>query len=282
MKKTMLLVGGKSAVAEALVPALAKEYKILTAGRHDCDVLLDLEKEVVVPVSVDVIVNLAADFGGNEAADMTRAAETNVIGLLKLCAAAHAAGVTQLVAVSSMSAVLAEDSPYYGTYAITKRQGDELADFYSRSHGLVFAALRPSQIYGNNLELAKHQPYFYHVVESARQGKDVTIYGSHDALRNYIHTDDLAEAIHRSIKRRVEGIFSCTYPDNVSYGQIARTAQEVFGRGGNVTFLKDKPNIPDNVFAQETKLYDMIDYTPRISLEKGLSMLKEYIQRGQE
>jgi nucleoside-diphosphate-sugar epimerase len=77
----------------------------------------------------------------------------------------------------------------------------------------------------------------------------------------------------------VKGIFSCTYPDNVSYGQIARTAQGVFGQGGNTMFLKDKPDIPDNVFAQEAKLYDMIDYTPQISLEKGLSMLKEYIQR---
>jgi nucleoside-diphosphate-sugar epimerase len=51
-------------------------------------------------------------------------------------------------------------SPFYSSYALTKKQGDELAESYCRANKIPLTILRPSQIYGDSDSFAKHQPFF--------------------------------------------------------------------------------------------------------------------------
>lgn len=124
-----------------------------------------------------------------------------------------------------------------------------------------------------------HQPFFHEVIEKAQNGQDILIYGTHDALRNYIHCADLAEVINRVAAKRITGIYSCMSPVDVTFSQIAQAAQKTFNKGGKVIFLKDKPNTMDNVFNQDPAIYKKLDYYPKISLEAGLKRIKEFRER---
>lgn len=280
MKKTVLIIGASSALAQEVMPRLAQGYTLVTAGRSGCDVTIDITQPFVVPKEIDVVVNFAAHFGGTSDEDIMGAVRTNSVGALNICRAAHSAGVEHVITVSSVFTLLDESSPSYSIYALTKKHGDELAEFYCKQHSLPLTILRPSRIYGDSDIFAKNQPFLYQLIDKAQNGEDITIYGTNDASRNYIHSYDLAEIIARSIARRPEGAFVCTYLTNSTYSEIARSAQRVFGKGGSVSFLEDKPDIPSDVFSLDPSLYRQLDYQPQISIEAGIARIKQYRERN--
>lgn len=276
MKKRIFIIGASSVFAKEVISILTKDNTVITAGKNNCDVYCDVAGDVTIPVGVDVVINFAAAFGGDSDEEIINAQKTNVLGTLNVCVAGKKADVKHLINISSIFALLDEKSPFYSIYAITKKQADELAQFYCGINKIPLTIVRPSQIYGDTDSFAKHQPFFYRIIDKAQNGEDISIYGKNDALRNYIHCADLAETINRIVVERIEGVYPCMYPSDVTYSQIADTAQKVFDKGGKVIFLKGKPAIPDNIFIKDLTIYEKADYYPEISIEEGLARIKKY------
>jgi len=142
----ILIVGGTSSVAQALKPVLAGFAEVITAGRAGSDVYLDLSdpmEKVELPQGIDTVINTAAQFGGEGFAGMLETENVNVLGALKLCQACTAARVKHLVHVSSISAYLATTSDYYGIYALSKKQSDEVVQLFCSAFNLPCTILRP-------------------------------------------------------------------------------------------------------------------------------------------
>jgi nucleoside-diphosphate-sugar epimerase len=278
MSRTIFVIGANSALARAAIKVLVGDSTIITAGRKNCDVYCDIAKPFDIPANVDVVLNFAAAFGGTEDNEIVDAVSVNSTGILNICIAAKKANVAHIINVSSLSAVLDEKSPYYSIYAISKRHGDELAEFYCSVNKLPLTILRPSQVYGDDDSFALHQPLFYQVIEKAQKGEDVVIYGKHDALRNYIHANDISELIRGVVEQSIVGTYPCLSPSNIAYSQLAKTAQSVFQMGGDIRFLSDKPDIPDNVFSMDLSIYEKTGYMAQISIEAGIRRIKAYQQ----
>lgn len=278
----ILLAGAHSSVAQVLRPVLASFAEVLTAGRNNCDVELDFSwpaERFILPEGLDVVIHLAAHFGGQDFNAMLTAQEVNVLGALKLANACTRAGVGHLVQISSIFAGLSEDAPFYNSYTLSKRHAEELTRLYCKNTGLPLTILRPAQIYGAGESFRRHQPFLYALLDRAQRDEDIVLYGSNDARRNFIHVEDVAEVIARVIRLRVEGRFDCAYPSNASYSEIARAAVTAFGSASTIRFDATKPDIPDNAFAADNILYELIDYFPHISLSEGFSREAAY-RRG--
>jgi nucleoside-diphosphate-sugar epimerase len=276
MRKKILVIGANSAFAKDVMPILAQKNIVITAGRKNCDIYCDVAKAVTIPSGIDVVINFAAAFGGQSDEDILNAQKTNSLGTLNVCVAAKRAGVKHIVNISSIHALLDEESPQYSIYSITKKQADELAEFYCRANKIPLTIIRPSRIYGDSDAFAENQPFFYQIMDKAQAGEDISIYGKNDALRNYIHGADLAEIINRIVANHTEGTYPCTHPFDVTYSRVARTAQKIFNQGGKTTFLKDKPDILSDNFARDLTIYEKIGYRPKINIEMGISRIKKY------
>lgn len=274
MKKTILVVGANSTLAKAAMPVLAEGNTIISAGRHGCEVYVDLAKEITIPDGVDVIVNFAASFGGDKDEEIVEAINTNILGMARLCMAAKDRA-KHIINISTIFALFDETSPGYSSYSITKKQGDETALFYCKQHNIPLAILRPSRIYGDNKDFAKHQPFLYRIIDNVSAGKDVSLFGAHDASRNYLHVADFGRIVAEVIKRQLEGIYTCPYPSNITYSEIVNTAQRLFNKGGELHFIKDKPAIQDDTFPLSTTLYEKIGFRPDISMEQGIMRMIE-------
>jgi len=172
----ILIVGARSALAQTVISVLAERHEVVTAGRANCDVVCDITQSITIPEGIDVVINFAAAFKSKTDQEIIDIYQTNVLGSLRVCMAACEAGVKHVVQLSSLSAVLSADSPYYTAYAVTKRQADEAAEYYCAQAGLPLTILRPSQIYGNSSDFARHQPFFYSIIDSAALGEDITIF----------------------------------------------------------------------------------------------------------
>jgi nucleoside-diphosphate-sugar epimerase len=65
-------------------------------------------------------------------------------------------------------------------------------------------------------------------------------------------------------------------PADVSYSQIARAARLAFGSKSKISFVKNRPNILNNVFEKDDSLYKKIAFYPKISIEEGVKMIMFY------
>ncbi len=266
-------------MAHALKPLLSEYAEVITSGRTKCDVHMDLSdpaEKIRLPQDIDVVVNTAAHFGGKDFEEMFLAESVNALGVLKLCEACTTAKVKHLIQVSSIFACLDKNSRFYDIYALSKKHSEELAHMYSATYGLPLVILRPSQIYGVGDVFRKHQPFLFTIIDRVANNENVLIYGSNDAQRNFIHVEDVAKIISLVIQRRIEGIYACMNIENVSYTEVAAAAIEAFGSKSSVQFLKEKPDIPDNIFKPDDSLFRLIDYYPQISISIGMKKEAAY------
>lgn len=275
----VLLIGGTSSVAKALKPRLAMFNEVITAGRKNCDITLDLAdpvEKMVFPDQIDVAIHTAAYFGGKTTREIFDAENINVLGTLKMCQLANQSGAKHFVYISSIFSSALRGTPNYNAYALSKKHGEEIAELYCHSCKLPLTVLRPSQLYGNEKSFEQHQPFFYNMVDKAQKGQDIHLYGSNDPIRNYIHIEDLVSVIERIIQASITGNYSCAYPNDTTYCKIARAAYAAFNAGGKVMFLKEKPDIPDSIYDKSDQLYKKISFYPQISINEGMMKLAKY------
>ena len=228
----VVIAGGASALGTALKARLASSCDVVTAGRSNCDVELDLTwplERMSLPDDIDAVVHTAAHFGGEIRATSRTPRCVNVLGTLRLCQAAAGARARRFVLVSSCSAIVSEASEYFGAYALSKRQGEDVARLVCAMHALPLAVLRPTQIYGRGPRALAHQPFLHMAIDRARKGEDIVVYGTRDPLRNYLYDEDLCEIIAGVISRGVVGTYTCHSPVNVTYSQVAKAAFAAFG-----------------------------------------------------
>ncbi len=278
-----LIVGGTSSLGVALKPAFLKLGVVITAGRKNCDILLDLSDPVEnmhIPEDIDVIIHTAAKFGKRTDAEILETETINALGTLKLCQLAVRANIKHFVYISSIYSCLDEKSEQFSAYALSKRHAEELARLYCSSYSQPLTIIRPSQIYGVQESLRKHQPFFYSLVDKAASGQDVVIYGKHDPRRNFIHIEDLTEIVLRVVLNKVEGTYSCMHPHDTTFSEIANAAFSAFNNKGTIRFLKDKADVPDNIFEKDESLYRQIGYYPQISIVDGMKSIARYYNKG--
>jgi nucleoside-diphosphate-sugar epimerase len=270
------LVGATSSISKALIPLFKDKAEIITLGRKDADIIIDLNnysEPISLGRNIDVLVHTSAHFGGVNFEAISEALMVNVQGTLKMMHAANVAGVKHFVYISSIYSYLRQSSNLYNIYSVTKRCSEEVLQLYCKNKDIKLTIIRPSQIYGNFESNKNNQPFFYSILQKVKNNQEVVFYGTHDPVRNFIHIDDVAEIIYRVVERGIEGDFDCIFKENITFTDIVRAAKSVFKTNSRILFDDSKPDIEDNVTEINTSLYDLIDYYPKITIEEGIKYL---------
>lgn len=258
---------------------LSDSNQVFYASRSSADFYLDLNAsdfDVFGGRKFDVIIHLAAHFGGVDDESIKQAELVNCLGTLAVCQFAHQIKVKHLIVISSISANYHKDNPNFSIYALSKRHAEELANYYSAQKKIPLTILRPSQIYDSESNCRKHQKLIYRIIDSAQDGRNIQIYGNNDALRDLLHISDFAEIIRRVISKKVFGSFDCTAVNPIRLSEIAGIAYKVFGNGGKLQFVEDQPDIPDIPRFESQSLYEKIHYFPETEFHQGIKKLKQY------
>ncbi len=275
----ILIIGSTSVIGRALGQRLARSATVHFAGRREATIafdLLDWQAEFAPSAPYDLVVHVAADFGGPTPAEMARAEVANAAGTLQACRLAHATGARRFVLVSSIFATYPQDHPLQTIYALSKRHGEETATLFCATHAMALTILRPTQVYDAAENCRQHQAMFYRMVDHAAAGRDIVIYGSTDPRRNYLYLDDLVEVLERTISREIAGTFACAHPQSPRLSEMASAAFAAFERGGRVVFDPTRPDIATMPPVTDFSLYPRIDYTPRVELARGMLNIAEH------
>lgn len=272
-------------------------------GGEGCEVLtvpraeLDLRRQAAVGRWIaecrpDAIVLAAATVGGiaDNAARPADFLYDNLAIQANVLHAAWAAGVAKVLVLGSTCIYprlapqpISEDSLLAGPleptnewYAVAKIAGVKLAQAYRRQHGCDFISAMPTNLYGPgdnfDSETGHVLPALIARLHGARlrEASAVDLWGSGRALREFLHVDDLADALVLLLRRYSgEAPVNVGSGEEVSIAELARTVAEVVGWHGRFVLDPSRPDGAPRKLADGRRLA-ALGWRPRIGLREGI------------
>ena len=161
-------------------------------------------------------------------------------------------------------------------YAIAKIAGIKMCESYNRQYGTTFISAMPTNLYGehDNFDLEKSHvlPALIRKFHEAKvEGKaEVEIWGTGTPKREFLYSDDLAEAC-VYLMNNYEGneFVNIGVGEDISIREVALKIKEVVGFEGELTFNTDKPDGTPRKLVDVTKI-NGLGWQASISLEEGL------------
>jgi nucleoside-diphosphate-sugar epimerase len=264
------IAGSTSVVAGALREACRREgHGLAMMGRSaDADVHYEAEEPFAASVRLDdfdAIAICSASFEGGTIEGMRRNLVVNVEGTLRLLKLASDSRVPHLLYVSTVSAIAGADS-----YGLTKQLAEKALLQLCPQLDMKLTIVRPSQVYDTSGAAAHHQPFFYNVLRQVAAGRSVTIYGSKDVERNYLHVDDLARALVACLRLGTTGTLNAVHPTSTKVSELVEIACRAFESPSRIAFDPAKPDLAALHFPQSDNIFEVIPTLSCRSLDHGL------------
>ena len=171
-------------------------------------------------------------------------------------------------------------------YAIAKIAGIKLCESYNRQHGTDFRSVMPTNLYGTgdnfHSENAHVIPMLMRRFHEAKEAgaAEATVWGTGQAMREFLHVDDLAEACIHVMdlpKAEIDGVTEpmCSHINvgtgvDVTIRELAETIKDVVGFEGELVFDTTKPDGTPRKLLDVSKLRGL-GWQAKISLQAGLT-----------
>jgi len=170
-------------------------------------------------------------------------------------------------------------------YALAKIAGIKLCESYNRQHGTDYRSVMPTNLYG---EGDNFHPENSHVIPALMQrlhkakennDKEVVVWGTGNAMREFLHVDDMAVASLFVLELDKKTYQAHTKPMlshiNVGTGidvtiqEMVQTMKHVVGFKGELKFDASKPDGAPRKLIDVSRLSDM-GWRYGVNLEEGL------------
>jgi UDP-glucose 4-epimerase len=215
-------------------------------------------------------------------ADPVGYAQVNVIGTLNLLEASCSAGsVRRFVFASTGGAIYgepaelptSEDCPArpLDPYGASKLSCEHYIDAYRHNHGLDYAILRYSNIYGPRQDPSGEAGVVAIFLGGMLAGRQVTINGDGCQLRDFLYVDDVASANLIAAERGGSGIFNLgtglATDINTIFRELARlTGYDLPERHG-----PPKAGEVRSIYLDCARAREQLSWQPQVSLSEGLA-----------
>ena len=166
--------------------------------------------------------------------------------------------------------------PTNDAYAIAKIAGIRLADAYRSQYGHQWISAMPTNLYGpgDNFDLetshvlpALIRRFHEAVASGARQ---VTLWGTGEALREFLFVDDMAAASLFLLDNYNEpGPINVGYGKDVSIRELAELIAGIVGFDGEIVWDTTRPNGTPRKILDSTRIHDL-GWKPQVELVDGI------------
>ncbi|GAB3365869.1 GDP-L-fucose synthase [Lysobacter rhizosphaerae] len=161
-------------------------------------------------------------------------------------------------------------------YAIAKIAGIKLCQAYRRQYGFNAISLMPTNLYGpgDNFDLNNSHvlPALIRKFHEAklRGDKDVVMWGTGTPRREFLHVDDLADAVvHLTKTYEGEDIVNIGVGDDISIRELAEMVKEITGFEGAIVNDTTKPDGTPRKLLDVSRLHGL-GWQARIGLREGI------------
>jgi GDP-L-fucose synthase len=173
------------------------------------------------------------------------------------------------------------------SYAVAKIAGIEMCWAFNRQYGTEFLAAMPTNLYGPgdnyDLESSHVLPALIRKVHEAKQRGDpsVTVWGTGKPLREFLYSDDMADACvfllnlpktefnKLTCDAEVAPLVNVGSGSDLTISQLAKKVCEALHFNGEIVFDAGKPDGTPRKLLDSSKLFSY-GWRPRVSIEEGI------------
>jgi GDP-L-fucose synthase len=173
-------------------------------------------------------------------------------------------------------------------YAIAKIAGIKLCETYREQYGANYISVMPTNMYGIN---DNYHPENSHVLPAlirrfheakVNDLKEVTIWGSGSPKREFLYSDDLAEACLFLMENYNEKeIVNIGCGEDISIKELAETVKEVTGFKGELVFDTSRPDGTPRKLLDVSKIH-ALGWKHKTALKDGLKIAyQDFLKKEQ-
>ena len=167
-------------------------------------------------------------------------------------------------------------------YALAKITGVKAIEFLRERQDINYYSLMPTNLYGENDNFdLKTSHVIPGLIAKMHQAKlenksSVKLWGDGSPMREFMHVDDLAEAIIFSLNTKLsDTLYNVGSGQEVTIKELANTIAQVTGYSGNVLWDIEKPNGTPRKLMDSTKFLNL-GYKPQVNLFEGIKKTYEF------
>ena len=183
------------------------------------------------------------------------------------------------------SLLTSELEPTNEPYAIAKIAGLKMCQFYREQYNCNFISLMPANLYGPNdnfdLKNSHVLPALLRKFHEAKINKksSVTLWGTGNPLREFLHVNDLAKAcIHFLLTYNEKSPVNIGTGKDISIHELASEIKKIVGFEGEIVWDKNKPDGTPRKLLDVTKA-KQFGWESSITLLDGIRMTYDwYVQ----
>lgn len=234
----------------------------------------DIRTSALPQQSFDTVVHLAALAGVRPSIDRPlEYVTTNVAGTIRLLEFCRARGIRQFVFASSSSiygdnhgrpSIESDPARPLSPYALTKLQGEEWGELYSRLHGIRFVALRFFTVWGDGQRRDLALAAF---TKALQDGHPVRVNGDGTQRRDLTHVSDVTRAV--ALAAGFQGgdftAFNVGTGRNHSVLEMVKQAEELTGRKAVIEHQPAHPTDVPNTCASTSKSATCLGWQAEVS-----------------
>lgn len=294
--KKILIFGSNGLVGKSLQRQFEKKYKqenLFFSNRNDTDLFsFEETKKTIDTFEPDVLINAAAKVGGIYANNSQRTEfliENLKINLniLESCIEHKSTLIINLGSsciypldapnpIKESSIMKGSLEPTNSPYAMAKLTSIELANSLNIQFGHTVVNLMPTNLYGpedNFSDMDSHviPGLINRMHRATRDGEEIfKIWGTGKPKREFMHVDDLANAIDYIIENKIEEpLINIGSSEEITIKELAVLLKEIIGFGGDIKFDTTMPDGNPRKLLDSTMIR-AFGWVPKIDLKSGL------------
>jgi GDP-L-fucose synthase len=169
-------------------------------------------------------------------------------------------------------------------YAVAKIAGLKMCEAYRDQYGCDFISVMPTNLYGPN---DNYHPENSHVLPALlrkfheakiKNAETVSVWGTGQARREFLHADDLADACIFLMKNYSQKEFiNVGWGTDITIHELATLIARITGFEGKIVFDLEKPDGTPRKLMDTSKLISL-GWKPSIALEDGIRSVYELYQ----
>ena len=165
-------------------------------------------------------------------------------------------------------------------YGITKLALEKYAHMYFETRQLPIVCVRPANAYGEGQRPYGSQGFVATAIASILDRRELTLYGEHGTVRDYLHVTDMATGIVAALEAGEPGeVYNLGSGQGLTNRQVLKMLApraETMGRSLRTRVQPARPfDVPANIL-DCGKLQEASGWRPRLSIEQGLAKTWEW------
>jgi len=257
-----------------------KRFNLIEADIRDKDIL----KRIFNKYEFQKVIHLAAQAGVRLSLKQPNLyVDVNINGTLNLLELCREYKIKNFIFGSSSSVYGAtKEIPFseegklkpISPYGVSKRTGELLCYTYNHLYNLPVTILRFFTVYGprQRPDMAIHK--FTKLID---EGKEICLYGNGETSRDYTYISDIVEGIMSALNKDFNyEIFNLGNSNPTNLSHMISLIEKNIGKSAKVKYLPERPGDPSITFADISKSKRMLNYNPKIKIEKGIKRFVEW------